>query len=132
MTAPFKPFDGMQKPPAGPPPNPEVARLKAALQRTLEHVRKLEGEIENYKAEQSRADKKVAVLQKALQSAQRQLWDARALLWEFQNPQQQQQPQQQHPPPQQWPPRPTQKRGAEPEVPGLRVTKASRSSSDPA
>ena len=123
---PFKPFDGMQKPPEGPPPerpSEEVLRLRAALKRTMEHVRTLE-------AEKTKSERRVAILQTSLQSAQRQLWDARALLWEYQNPrqvQQQQPPQQQ---PQQWPPRPSQKRS--PEEPGLRATKASRSSHDPA
>ena len=123
----FKPFDGMQKPPAGPPPSAESIRLKDALKRTIAEVRKLEGRVETLEAEKCRADKKISVLQTALQSSQRQLWDARAVIWDYQHPPPEQQQQQQQPP-QQWPPRPSKKRG--PEEPGLRVTKASRTSQD--
>ena len=42
----FKPFDGMQKPPEGPPPSQEALRLKDALKRTIAEVRKLEGQVQ--------------------------------------------------------------------------------------
>ena len=112
----FKPFDGMQKPPEGPPPSQEALRLKDALKRTIAEVRKLEGQVQTLEAEKLKANKKIAVLQTSLQSSQRcsrgdlgvPASAARAAAAAQHQPQQ-------------WPPRPSQKR--RPEEPGLRVTR---------
>ena len=120
---PFKPFEGLQAPPKRPPPNEEVLKLRDGLKRTVAHLRTIEKELQEARAAQEQQSRTIAILQASLRSAQQQLWHERTLRGQDAlQPQQQRQ--------QQWPAR--RQRDQSPETPGVRVTKASRSSSDTA